>query len=272
MRLRNTMTITTHFAAICMATIISVTAADIDIVVSSYDPAPKTLNGFVQVQPGTMVSNQFTFYPGLSPTDNSIDQIRVLFDADTSADLLTKVTVAIYAETMLNNTPQPGSVVQVTNPLNPSTTVDLVFNEIVKTNMVMVKNKEFKEVTYQIAPGIYNVFPPPETSLPVNYWLVMSNNNIEGKVSWAKTQDNDPIFNESNSASINPDTLNFTNGIGWQKPTGGDGNQIMLFALVHAPEPSTYVLGSIVAGFLAFTARHPRFRKIHQRNAIEQAD
>ena len=272
MRHRNILTFTTLLTVICMATLVSVAGADIDVVISSYDPPPKTLNGFVEVQPGTMVSNQFSLYPGLSPTANSIDQIKILFDKDTSADLLTKVTVSIHNETMLNNTPQPGNVVQVKNPLNPSTNVDLVFNQIVQTSNIMVNNKEFKEVTYQIGAGNYQIFPPPETSLPVNYWLVMSNDNTQGKVSWAKTQDKDPIYNASKSASINPDTLNYTNGIGWQKPTGGDGNQIMLFSLVHAPEPSTYVLGSIVAGFLAFTARHPRFRKMHQRNAIAQAD
>lgn len=270
MRSPTSLPVITRLALIYLTSIVSAFGAE--IVVSSYDPPPKTLNGFVEVQPGTMVSNQFTLYPGLSPSANSIDQIRVLFDKDTPDDLLSKVTVSIHYETMLNNTPQPDGVVQVTKPGPPPTTIDLVFNQIVENTEYPLNNKMFKEVTYQIGAGIYQIFPPPETSLPVNYWLVMSNDNTKGKVSWAKTQDKDPIYNASKSASINPDTLNYTNGIGWQKPTGGDGNQIMLFSLVHAPEPSTYVLGSIVAGFLAFTARHPRFRKMHQRNAIEQAD
>ena len=133
----------------------------------------------------------------------------------------------------------------------------------------MIDNKRFLEVTYAIGTGVNQVFPPAETTEKVNYWLVISNASKTNKVGWAKTASDDPIFNTSGSASINPNTLNFTNGIGWQKPSPGDGNQIMLFSLVHAPEPSTYVLGTIVAGVLALTARNPRFRRIHGRGENE---
>lgn len=265
--------------ATILATVLS-SVSGADIIISSYDPAPDTLNGFVQIQPLTKVANQFTLFPGLSPTANSIDQIRILFSNDTTDDELANTTVAIYNEVVIGNTPQPDGVVQVQAPppaTTPPTMVDLVFNQIVETNEVTINSKVFKEVTYQIAPGIFQIFPPEETTEEVNYWLVVSNNNSEKgvKVEWAKTSSQDPIYNETGSASINPNTLNFLGNPGTWQPIGGgggNGNQIMLFALVSAPEPSTYVLGSIVAGLLAMTARKPRFRKVTQHNNIATAN
>jgi hypothetical protein len=278
MRLNSILQMQAGLATVLATMLTSLSGAD--IVISSYDPPPDTLNGFVQIQPLTKVANQFTFFPNLSPTDNSIDQIRILFSSDTTSDELLNTEVAIYNENIIGNTPQPGSVVQVQAPppaTTPPTLVDLVFNQIVATSMVTIKNKNFLEVTYEIGPGIYQIFPPAETEEPVNYWLVVSNNNSEKgvKVEWAKTSSQDPIYNETGSASINPNTLNFQNNPDRWQPIGGgggDGNQIMLFALVNAPEPSTYVLGSIVAGVLAMTARKPRLRTVVQRNEVATAN
>jgi len=230
-------------------------ATSADISLSSYDPPPKTLNGYVQIQAGTKVSNQFTLF-GTSPDYYyKIDQVTLLFDPTTPTTAFDKLSVSIYNEIVVGGNDQPGTS-QVDYNKKP-----------VIGSLLTLNNKEFLPVTFSDGVG----FQFTATSAGTNYWLVVGNNNTGGHVSWAKTSSKDPIYNLQNTGSINPDTLNYTNGIGWQKPTGGDGNQIMLFAIA-APEPSTYVLGTMVAGVLAFTARHPRFRKMHQRNAIAQAD
>lgn len=236
----------------------------IDIVISSFDPAPKTENGFVQIKSGDKASNQFSLTNKLNPTGNSIDRIQILYDIDTPLSYLNKVKVSINEEVIVqsgsNLVSEPGAIVQVPNPPPGGPLVNLVFEEIVETSTVTLDNKDYLLVSYDLDGSPTQIFPPGPLSGLVNYWLVVSNENAEGKVSWAKTKSTVPIYNNINpadaSASINPNTLNYNNGA-WQHigGGGGDGNQIMLFALVHAPEPSTYVLGSIMTGVLGLVGR-----------------
>jgi hypothetical protein len=218
---------------------------------SSYDPPPKTLNGAVQIQAGRRVSNQFTLFPIGGATEYKIDQVILLFDTKTTDDDLAHISVTVNKEAIVNGSPQPDGLA-VTFGNGP-----IIGEET-------VNNKKFKSVAFTDGGSL----ALPSSSTSQNYWLIVENKNSRGSVDWAKTSSNTPIFNADNSGSINPDTLNFVNGIGWQKPTGGNGNQIMLFAL-NAPEPSTYILGTIVAGVLALTARNPRFRRIHRRGENE---
>lgn len=239
-------------------------AKAIDIVISSFEPAPTTENGFVQIQAGDKASNQFTLTNNLDPTGNSIDRIQILYDIDTPLSYLDKVKVSINKEVIVqsgsNLVPEPGAIVQVPNPPSSGPLVNLVFDKIVETGTVTLDNKDYLLVSYDLDGSPTQIFPPGPLSGPVNYWLVVSNENSDGNVSWAKTKTTDPIYNNANpllaSASISPNTLNFNQGA-WQHPGGGggDGNQIMLFALVHAPEPSTYVLGSVMTGVLAMVGR-----------------
>ena len=234
----------------------------VDIVISSFDPAPTTENGFVQIQHGDKASNQFTLTNNLDPKGNSIDRIQILYDIDTPLSYLNNVKVSINQEVMVQSgshlVPEPGAIVQVPNP--PGPLVNLEFNKIVETSTVNLDHKNYLMVSYDLDGSPTRIFPPGPLSGQVNYWLVVSNNNTSGKVSWGKTKSTVPIYNNIDhslaSASINPNTLNYNNG-GWQHigGGGGDGNQVMLFALVHAPEPSTYVLGSIMAGVLGLIGR-----------------
>lgn len=243
-------------------------SADV-IVVSSYDPLIPTvhLNGFVDIQPkGNKVANQFTLYPGIDPLNNSIDQIKILYKSDTTDAELTNMKVSINYET---GTPgEPGSVVQVTNPSPPPATVDLIFDQLGSPTALTLDGHSYLEVTYALGSGIYQVFPPPATSLPVNYWLVVENANTKKKdqVAWGSAYTNAPIYNDSLSASINPNVKETDKWGNWCQIDTSlcSGDPVMLFSLVHAPEPSTYILGTIVAAVLALTSRNPRFRKIHQ--------
>ncbi|MFM7128795.1 MAG: hypothetical protein ACKO0V_05500 [bacterium] len=230
-------------------------ATGADFSLSTFDPPPKTLNGFFEIQPGTMVSNQFTLFETAADKWYTIDKVTLLFDPTTPTTAFDKLSVSIYNEVIVGGTEQPG-----TSQVNYDKKVSV-------GSLITLGNKEFRPVTFSDGTG-YKFYATNDSR---NYWLVVGNNNPSLKVGWAKTSSTDPIFNPEKTGAANPDTLNFSTGIGWQKPTGGDGNQIMLFA-ISAPEPSTYVLGTLVAGVLAFTARNPRFRKLHQRNAIAQAD
>lgn len=243
--------------SVLMLTQIS-TVKGADIFVSSYEPPRSTLNGFVQIQGGTMVSNQFTLYSG---DLGYIDGIRLLYDPSVTTAELLKMHVSINSEVvpLSGSPPQPGSSL-------------ISFSQQGIATPTTIMNKNFVEVTYvSDSPG----FSLPTGSTPQNYWLVVTNENTDWKVGWGKTKSQDPIYNDANpslaSASINPNTLNYLNNPdGWQAigGGGGDGNQIMLFSLTHAPEPTTYILSVVAAGVLAFTSRKPRLRYLHRRKAL----
>lgn len=108
------------------------------------------------------------------------------------------------------------------------------------------------------------------------YWLVVGstdsslNGTGQNRVDWLKTNPQSDVV--GTGATILRDIEKSTqiwqsgdNGQTWQVCwTPDQGNQMMRFAIA-TPEPSTYVLGTIVAAILAFTARKPHFRALQQR-------
>jgi hypothetical protein len=114
------------------------------------------------------------------------------------------------------------------------------------------------------APYSFNGDPNQSISLPNDkYWIVVSTNQnlaTNDKVSWFKknqTTDEVGLF-----ASILPDIreYNVTTG-NWS--TANSGNQMMRFAInVPVPEPSTYVLGAVMTGVLAFVSRYQARQKM----------
>lgn len=111
------------------------------------------------------------------------------------------------------------------------------------------------------APYSYNGDPNQSISLTADkYWIVVSTNQnlaTNDKVSWFKKNQ---ATNEVGSyASILPDIreYNVTTG-NWS--TVNSGNQMMRFAIV--PEPSTYVLGAVMTGVLAFVNRYQARQKM----------
>jgi len=97
------------------------------------------------------------------------------------------------------------------------------------------------------------------------YWIVVSTNenlndyNLE-KVSWfKKSQKTDEV---GEFASILPDIKEYNVTTGkWSSVN--EGNQMFRFAINNpVPEPSTYVLGAVMTGVLAFVSRYQARQKM----------
>ena len=243
------------FAGWCFALVFAVgaysptsRALDLTIVASFPNTLPQGYNGYDNIKPGDWDANQFTI---IDPQLTSVDQIQLLLDPSTTDDQLSHTTVAIYTEnpTLI----EPDTI--VTGAGN----IPLIFTQILLPTTTL-DDRMLVKFNLQ-TPGI---FPPagglPNT--PINYWIVVENTYKPDEagaqdLKWAKTSNQNVIYNDAKSASINPVQLAYLNPPGkWQHPEPGQGNQIMAFALVHAPEPSTYVLGSIMAGVLAMIGRN----------------
>ncbi len=132
-------------------------------------------------------------------------------------------------------------------------------------------------VTYpgSVANVAYRYVPKvAETQLELTnakYWLVVSTNeklkeyDLE-KVSWfKKSQTTDEV---GESASILPDIKEYNVTTGkWSEVQSG--NQMFRFAINNpVPEPSTYVLGAVMAGVLAFVNRYQARQKMAVKPSV----
>ncbi len=101
------------------------------------------------------------------------------------------------------------------------------------------------------------------------YWIVVSaNGNLASNdsVSWLKKNQNTNV--NGSYASILPDIrqYNVTNG-SWSEVQSG--SQMMRFAINNpVPEPSTYVLGAVMAGVLAFVNRYQARQKMAVKPSV----
>lgn len=238
-------------------------ANGLEVLVSSYSPTPASTNGFVQILPGQSLANQFSIFssPG-NPTVSIVDAVQLLFDPNVTASQLLNMHISLNSEVIPSGggSPQPGPVLQVASPSQMFNMVDLTFSQVGSPVPVTIQGKTFQQVTYISSP---TGFQFPATSR-TNYWLVVKNDNLSSNVGWAKSNASSPIYNPSSTASISPNTMSYANSTdGWVK--AGLGNQLMLFSLINAPEPSTYILGTIAAGTLAFLARRPRRAKTNPK-------
>lgn len=205
------------------------TGRAIDMVdLSTFGPTT-TWNGNSQINPdGEMEANQFATL-GTEPLV-AVDRIQVVFDITSPINGIKGVLAMIYSNTT-DGSNEPNTVLD-TYLFDPSSTIMDDGSHQIAT---------YKNSGLTLVPG-------------TTYWLVLS--SPVDQVGWAKTSSTSPIFNDNNTAVANPDMLNYLTGAGkWQKPDGGQGNQIMGYALVSAPEPSTYVFGLITSSALVLLGR-----------------
>lgn len=238
-------------------------ANGLEVLVTSIPTSPAATNGFVQILPGQSLANQFSVFssPG-NPTVSIVDAVQMLFDPNATASQLANIHISLNSEVIPSGggSPQPGPVLQVASPSQMFNMVNLTFSQVGSPVPVSIQGKNFLQVTYFSSPTSFQFPATPHT----NYWLVVKNDNLSSNVGWAKSNAASPIYNPSSTASINPNTMNYANSTdGWVK--SGLGNQIASFALINAPEPSTYILGTIAAGTLAFLARRPRRAKTNPK-------
>lgn len=107
------------------------------------------------------------------------------------------------------------------------------------------------------------------------YWLVVGGtSNLAGNAAWLGRNTNSEIIGLN--AKILPESQIGYNmmpsgngGQSWQGCWVPNSNCKMFEFAITAPEPSTYVFGTIVSAFLALTARNPRLRALHRRNPAE---
>lgn len=243
-------------------------AKGLEVLVSSFSPPPATTNVFMQILPGQMLANQFSIYsPPAHPTVSNINQVHLLFQPNATAAQLSNIRISLNSESETVSSTglvqHPGPVLQVPDAAQPSNMVDLTFSQAGSPIPVTIMGKSYLEVTYMIDTTSFQF--PKATSK--NYWLVVKNENLSSNVGWAKSNSTNPIYNSASTASINSDTMIYLNDkVGWQNDVGG--NNMMLFSLVHAPEPSTYILGMIATGTLTLLARKARLRKLSQNNRL----
>ena len=116
------------------------------------------------------------------------------------------------------------------------------------------------------APYSYNGNPTQTISLPADrYWIVVSTNEKLNdytlqKVSWfKKSQKTNEV---GDFGSILPDIKEYN--VTTQKWSSvNEGNQMFRFAInIPVPEPSTYVLGAVMTGLLAFVNRYQTRQKM----------
>ena len=110
--------------------------------------------------------------------------------------------------------------------------------------------------------------------LPANskYWLVVAGTaNLTTSASWLGRYTSNEIAGLN--ANIMPDVdvgnnMMFTNngGQSWQGCWVSLPNCKMMEFAITAPEPSTYIFGTIITVVLAITARNPRRRAMHHRS------
>lgn len=209
--------------------------------ISTFGPTT-TFNGSNNVQPGgDMEANRFQILTG-NPAP--IRRLDLLFDMNTTEAGLQGLVVSIWSDSG-------------TTDSHPQAQLGTTFDYL--------PNTSFNDGVHRFA-SFYST-PIPQTStftFPGSglYWIVVG--PASEKVTWAKTTSTTTIYNSlvPPTAAVDPFQLQFNSSANkWQSPGGGQGNQIMAFSLVHAPEPSTYLLGLIVAGALVLTMRFKGYRK-----------
>lgn len=203
--------------------------------ISTFGPTT-TFNGSNNIQPGgDLEANRIQILTG-NPAP--IRRIDLLFDMSTTETGLQGLVVSIWSD----------SGTAESYPLAP-----------IGNTFDYLPNTSFNNGVHRFASFYSN--PTPQTSTFTfpgagNYWIVVGPSTE--KVNWAKTSSTTSITNSivPPSAAVDPIQLQYSASSNkWQGPSGGQGNQIMALGLSTVPEPSTYVLGLIVAGVLAMSAR-----------------
>lgn len=208
------------------------TSRAIDMVdLSTFGPTT-TWNGNSQINTGgDMEANQFATL-GSNPLA-PIDRINIVFDINSTDAAIQGVHAMIYSNTTDGSNEPYLKLVDYT--FDPASTI---------VNDGSHKFGSFKNGGFTLL-------------AQTTYWIVLS--SPIAQVGWAKTASTSPIYNDNNTAVANPVMLNYLTSAGkWQKPEGGQGNQIMGYALVTAPEPSTYAFSFITASALIFLGRNRR--------------
>lgn len=197
--------------------------------------ATTTYNGSNIIQPGgDKDANQFEI---LTATPKPFDRIDLVFDLSTTENGLVGLTVSIWSD---SGTPtnQPQAQLGSTFVYTPNTATT---------------DSQHKFARFTSSTPFNNFY----TTGPGKYWLVLG--PTTEKVQWAKTTSNTQIVNSLGSAAVNPFQLQYNSSSNkWQSPGGGQGNQIMAFAIHSVPEPATYLLGLVAMMVLAAVSRRRR--------------
>ncbi len=107
------------------------------------------------------------------------------------------------------------------------------------------------------------------------FWLVVGGTpNLVGSAAWLGRYTSNEVVGLN--AKILPESEKGFNmmvtgdgGQSWEGCWVPNSNCKMFEFALAAPEPSTYVFGTIVTAFLALTARNPRLRALHRRKPPE---
>lgn len=211
--------------------------AQVPVDISTFGPTT-SFNGSNNIQPGgDLDANRIEI---LTAIPAPIRRIDLLFDMSTTETGLRGLVVSIWSDSG-------------TADSHPQAQIGTAFDYRANTSFNDGVHKFASFYSNLDQDPVNNPFTFPGAG---KYWIVLG--PATEKVSWAKTTSSTTIFNTliPPSAAVDPNQLQYNASANkWQTPGGGQGNQIMALGLSTVPEPSTYMLGLIVAGVLALTAR-----------------
>lgn len=261
-RIVNLVLFTTLLTLVSMQNIGKATEIPFHIDVSSLTVNPYNPSNHHSVSVNKWYANAFVTHNGPG-FEAEVDEIKLALKLNQAIDA-TKLYVQIYSNAGVNhvgNALAGGQFFLNDDPNSITPDADGVYTLRYDTNNGGVK----------LAGG-------------TKYWLVVGSTDStlsgtgQNRVDWLKTNPQADVVGDGATIlrDIEKSTQIWESGDSGQSWvvcwTPDQGNQMMRFA-ISTPEPSTYILGSIIAAVLAFTARSPRFRKLHEKQlATSPAD